>query len=75
MPFSYLQPKRICALRLAQIIGSDTSTLNTAYDETDINNMLDGAEIPPLAFQDAILYIAKEIAETIAARRRNFGSV
>jgi len=53
-------------LRLAQIIGSSQDTLNTAYDETDITNMLDGAEIPELAFQDAILYIAKEIAETIA---------
>jgi len=66
MGFPYLTAKRVSALRLAQIIGSTSATLNTAYDETDIDNMLDGAEIPPLAFQDAILYIAKEIAETIA---------
>ena len=66
MPFSYLQPKRICALRLAQIIGTSSATLETAYTDTDITTMLDGAEIPPTAFQDAILYIAKEIAETIA---------
>ncbi len=66
MPFPYLQAKRISALRLAQILGANQGTLNTAYDETDINNMLDGAEIPALNFQDAILYIAKEIAETIA---------
>lgn len=66
MPFSYLEPKRICALRLAQIKGTDTTSLETAYTDTSIVTMLDGAEIPPTAFQDAILYIAKEIAQTIA---------
>ncbi len=65
MPFSYLAPKRISALRLAQIIGTDTTTLEAAYVQTDIDNMLDGAEIPATAFKDAILYIAKEIAQVI----------
>ncbi len=64
MPFSYLQPKRILALRLAQIIGTSQATLETAYTG-NWSSMLDGAEIPKTAFKDAILYIAKEIAQTI----------
>lgn len=65
MPFSYLNPKRILALRLAQIAGSSQSTLETSYTGS-WSTMLDGAEIPQTAFKDAILYIAKEIAQAIA---------
>lgn len=66
MPFSYLRPKRILALRLAQIVGSGQSTLEASYTGSWAG-MLDGAEIPLTAFKDAILYIAKEIAQTIAS--------
>jgi hypothetical protein len=65
MPFSYLQPKRILALRLAQIVGTSSTTLETAYTGSWAT-MLDGAEIPLTNFKDSILYIAKEIAQAIA---------
>ncbi len=67
MSINYLTIKRQCALKLAQIIGSSQSTLNTAYDETDIANMLDGAEIPELAFKDQILMTEKELAHIIGS--------
>jgi len=67
MAIAYLTIKRQAALKLAQIIGSSQSTLNTAYDETDIDNMLDGAEIPALGFKDQILMTEKELAHIIGA--------
>ena len=67
MSIAYLTIKRQCALKLAQIIGSSQSTLDTAYDETDITNMLDGAEIPAGAFKDQILMTEKELAHIIGS--------
>ena len=64
MAFNYLASKRICALRLAQIAGTDSTSLETSYTGS-WSTMLDGSEIPITAFKDAILYIAKEIAQTI----------
>ena len=64
MPFNYLPIKRGLALRLAQIIGSDQGTLETAYTDAWAT-MLDGAEIPLTAFKDLILAVEKELAQII----------
>jgi len=65
MPFSYEIPKRTLALKLAQLKGVSQATLESAYIGSWAA-ALDGAEIPITAFRDAILSIAKEIAQVIA---------
>lgn len=47
---------------MAQILGTDTATLEAAYTDTVFADMLDGAEIPPTAFKDQILFIGRELA-------------
>lgn len=64
MSFNYLTIKRQAALRLAQIIGADQATLETAYTGAWAS-ALDGAEIPKSAFKDLILMIEKELAQVI----------
>lgn len=64
MAISYLTIKRSAALRLAQIIGTSQSTLETAYAGAWAS-MLDGAEIPKTAFRDQILFIERELVQMI----------
>lgn len=64
MPFNYLSVKRQAALRLAQLVGSDQNTLESAYNG-DWLAALDGAEIPISGLKDLILMIEKEIAQVI----------
>ncbi len=64
MPFNYLACKRMAALRLAQLKGSDATTLEAAYAGAWAS-ALDGAEIPLSAFKDQILMIEKECAQVI----------
>jgi len=54
----------MAALRLAQMIGADQSTLEAAYAGAWAS-ALDGAEIPISAFKDQILMIEKECAQVI----------
>lgn len=61
---TYLRIKRASALRLAQIIGYDQNSLETAYAGSWAS-MLDGAEIPLTGFKDAILAVEKELAQDI----------
>lgn len=64
MAIDYLLIKRSLALRLAQISGSNHTTLETSYT-SDWATMLDGAEIPRSAFKDQILSVERELATMI----------
>lgn len=64
MPFSYDIVKKQSALRLSQMIGSDSTTLEAAYAGAWAS-ALDGAEIPLSGFKDLILMICKELAQVI----------
>ncbi len=64
MPFSYLTAKRSLALRLAQIKGTSSGTLESAYIGAWAS-MLDGSEIPLTAFKDQILSVERELATMI----------
>lgn len=66
MSIAYLTIKRQSALKLAQIIGADQATLQTAYAGAWAS-ALDGAEIPLGAFKDQILMTEKELAHIIGA--------
>lgn len=54
----------MAALRLAQLVGSSSATLEAAYSGAWAS-ALDGAEIPIAAFKDQILMIEKECAQII----------
>jgi hypothetical protein len=58
--------KRQAALRLAQIKGSDQTTLEAAYSGAWAS-ALDGAEVPLSAFKDVTMMICKELAQVIAS--------
>jgi len=66
MSISYLTIKMQSALKLAQIVGVDQATLETAYTGTWAT-ALDGAEIPEAAFKDQILAIGKVFAHIIGS--------
>lgn len=64
MTIAYLTVKRALALRLAQIKGTSSSTLETYYAGAWAS-MLDGAEIPKTAFKDQILGIERELVQYV----------
>ncbi len=64
MPINYNTIKKQCALKLAQLIGTDQSTLEASYAGSWAS-VLDGAEIPITAFRDQILMVEKTFAEAI----------
>ncbi len=64
MPIPYLTIKRECALKLAQLRGTSSATLETAYAGSWAT-ALDGAEIPISSFRNAVLMIEKTFAQEI----------
>lgn len=64
MPIPYQQIKVQAALKLAQLVGVSSTTLEASYTGS-WSAALDGAEIPITAFRDQILMIEKTFAEAI----------
>jgi hypothetical protein len=67
MAINYFTLKKECALRSAQLEGTDTTSLENAYNTGSFINSLDGAEVPATSFKTVILNIEKELAHIIAS--------
>ncbi len=67
MPINYFTIKKECALRSAQLEGTDAASLEMAYNNATFTSSLDGAEVPASSFKTVILNIEKELAHIIGS--------